>query len=59
VFFLSGKRFFLLLEKEKKLHIWASKVLQNFATLKRKKKQELVRRGLEPLAVEVVKSKCQ
>ena len=31
-----------------------SKILQNFAALKRKKKKEVVWRGLEPLAVEVV-----
>ena len=36
------------------MHLWGSKILQNFATLKRKKKKELVRRGLEPLALEVV-----
>ena len=36
------------------MHLWACKILQNFAALKRKKKKELVWRGLEPLAVEVV-----
>ena len=36
------------------MRLWASKILQNFATLKWKKKQKLVWRGLEPLAVEVV-----
>ena len=41
------------------MHLWASKVLQNFAALKRKKKKELVWRGLEPLAVEVVKKQLK
>ena len=41
------------------MHLWACKILQNFAALKRKKKKELVWRGFEPLAVEVVKKKLK
>ena len=41
------------------MHLWASKLLQNFAALKRKRKKELVWRGLEPLAVEVVKKQLK
>ena len=53
--FLSGKNFFA----RKRRHLWASKILQNFAALKRKKKKELVWRGFEPLAVEVVKKQLK
>ena len=45
--------------RRRKLHFWAAKILQNFAALKRKKKKELVWRGLEPLAVEVVKTQLK
>ena len=41
------------------MHLWASKMLQNFAALKEKKKKELVWRGFEPLAVEVVKKQLK
>ena len=41
------------------MHLWASKIVQNFAAFKRKKKKELVWRGLEPLAVEVVKKQLK
>jgi len=41
------------------MHLWASKILQNFAALKRKRKKELVWRGLKPLAVEVVKKQLK
>ena len=34
-------------------------MLQNFAALKEKKKKELVWRGFEPLAVEVVKKQLK
>ena len=40
--------------RRRKLHLWAAKILQNFVSLKRKRKKELVWRGFEPLAVEVV-----
>jgi len=39
--------------------LWASKILQNFVALKRKKKKELVWWGLEPLSVEVVKKQLK
>ena len=42
--------------RKRQLHLWACKILQNFATLKRKK---LVWRGFEPLAVEVVKKQLK
>ena len=41
------------------MHLWASKLLRNFAALKRKKKKKLVWRGFEPLAVEVVKKQLK
>ena len=45
--------------RKRQLHLWACKILQNFAALKRKKKKELVWRGFEPLAVEVVKKQLK
>ena len=41
------------------MYFRAAKILQNFAALKRKRKIELVWRGLEPLAVEVVKKQLK
>ena len=41
------------------MHLWATKILENFAALKRKRKKELVWRGVEPLAVEVVKKQLK
>ena len=41
------------------MDLWASKILQSFAVLKRKKKKKLVWRGFEPLAVEVVKKQLK
>ena len=41
------------------MHLWASKILQNFPALKKKKKNQLVWRGLEPLAAKVVKKQLK
>ena len=58
MFFFLAKDFFSFTRK-RKMHLWASKILQNFAALKRKKKEKLVWWGLEPLAVEVVKKQLK
>ena len=41
------------------MHLRASKILQNVAALKGKKKKELVWHGFEPPAVEVVKNQLK
>ena len=46
---------FFLSDKKKKCISGILLFLQNFAVLKRKKTKERVQRGLEPLAVKVVK----
>ena len=45
--------------RKTKMHIWASKILQNFAALKWKRKKKLIWWGFEPLAVEVVKKQLK
>ena len=45
--------------RRRKLHLWATKILQNFAALKRKRKKQVVWRGFEPLAMEVVKKQLK
>ena len=47
-----------MLEEEKSIS-GASKILQTFAALKRKRKKQVVWRGFEPLAVEVVKKQLK
>ena len=58
MFSFLAKDFFSFARK-RKMHHWAFKILQNFAALKRKKKEKLVWWGLEPLAVEVVKKQLK
>ena len=53
VFFFSGERVFFSFARKRKMHLWTSKISQNFAALKKKTKKELVWRGLEPLAVKL------
>ena len=57
-FSFSWKFFFSFAEKWQ-MDLWASRILQSFAVLKRKKKKKLVWRGFEPLAVEVVKKQLK
>ena len=45
--------------RRRKMHLWAAKILQNFAALKRKRKKEVVWRGFEPLDAEVVKKQLK
>ena len=45
--------------RKRKMHFWASKILQNFAALKWKEKNKLVWWGLEPLAGGVVKKQLK
>ena len=45
--------------RKRKLHLWATKILQNFPALKRKRKKQVVWRGFEPLVMEVVKKKLE